>query len=904
MTDVLAANSTISHYRIVSRIGAGGMGEVYRAYDSRLERDVAIKMLPPDFASNEDRLRRFEQEAKATSALNHPNILTVYDIGEQDGSPFIVAELLDGEELRNRLDEGPIPLRKAIDYAQQIVSGLSAAHEKGITHRDLKPENLFITSDDRVKILDFGLAKLLEREKSSQGSEDATKKALTDPGVVMGTVGYMSPEQVRGIPADHRSDIFSFGVILYEMLTGKQAFRGESVVETMHSVLKDDVPDLHETNARVPPALDKLMRRCLEKRPEHRFHSAHDLGFALDALASPTSTSGSGLTTALRPIEEVSASTGSGWLGRAAWAAAGLFLITTVILGALYFRRVEPPRQTVRFSIAPPEKTEFSSLALSPDGRQIAFVTVGVAGAKSLWVRPVDSLDTRQLPGTDGAEFPFWSPDSKTIGFFAGGKLRRIDAAGGPAQALADTSDAADTRGGTWAPDGTIIFSGNPTTPLKRVPASGGSATELTKLNSELGQSSHRWPSMLPDGRHFLYFGRSLQSDKQGIYIASLDSPEGRFLLSTPVAGAYAESNGTGYLLFVRESTLMAQQFDVSSAALMGDAVPLVQNLFTVPGEVGPTAFSAVSAASGNLLYFNGSVPNTRLTWFDRSGRLIEAVTEPGQYHEPMLSKDDSKLLFTRSTDQPDDIHIQDLTRGSTTRLTFDSAIDGSAVFSPDESQVVFLSSRGEANGIYRKPASGAGNDELLTTGEPGPIYPASWSRDGRYLLFDKIADYSRRIDLWVLPMTGEPKPFPYLETPFEEGHAQFSPDGRWVAYASNESGRAEVYIQSFPIGNGKWQVSTAGGDQPQWNADGKELFYLATDRNLMSVSVSGTTTLEIGRPELLFQTRIPFTGISGDRTGYAPAQDGKRFMVNALEETMNAQPLTFVLNWSADLKK
>lgn len=883
------------------------MGEVYRAYDSRLERDVAIKLLPPDFASNEDRLQRFEQEAKATSALNHPNILTVYDIGEHEGSPFIVAELLDGEELRDRLDEGPIPLRKTIDYAQQIVSGLAAAHEKGITHRDLKPENLFITKDDRVKILDFGLAKLLEREKSTQGSEDATKKALTGPGVVMGTVGYMSPEQVRGVPADHRSDIFSFGVILYEMLTGKQAFRGESVVETMHSVLKDDVPELDETSAKVPPALDKLMRRCLEKRPEHRFHSAHDLGFALDALASPTSTSGSGLTTAVQPINDVSGTTGSKWFNGAALAAAGLFLISTLILGALYFLRSEPPRQTVRFSIAPPEKNEFSGLALSPDGRQIAFVTIGTAGATSLWVRSVDALDSRQLAGTEGANLPFWSPDSRTICFFAGGKLRKIDGAGGPPQTLAEASN--DPRGGTWAPDGFIIFSPSTTSPLMRVSASGGPVSELTKLDTDLGQTSHRWPSMLPDGKHFLYFARGTQLDKQGIYVGSFDSPETKLLVASPVTGAYTEVDGTGYLLFVRESTLMAQQFDVSNFVLSGDAIPLVHDLYTVPGEVGPTAFSAFSAASGNLLYFNGVQPTTRLTWFDRSGKSLEAVTEPGQYHEPSLSKDDTKLLFARSTDVPDDIYLQDLSRGSTTRLTFDPANDGSALFSPDESQVVFTSSRLGTYGIYRKPSSGAGNDELLfraPTGEMGLglAFLGSWSRDGRHILFEKNSGAKTRFDLWVLPITGDPTPFPYLETEFLETHAQFSPDGRWVAYTSDESGRAEVYIQSFPIGNGKWQVSTAGGDQSQWSADGKELFYIGADRNLMAVSIVGSTTLEIGRPEVLFLTNTPLTGITDDRNNYVPAHDGRRFLVNTLDETRSAQPLTFVLNWAAELKK
>lgn len=901
MNDSVKENSNISHYRIVSKIGSGGMGEVYRAHDSRLDRDVAVKVLPQGFASDEGRLRRFEQEAKATSALSHPNILTVYDIGEHQGSPFIVAELLEGEELRDRLNEGPIPLRKTVDFAQQIVSGLSAAHERGITHRDLKPENLFITKDDRVKILDFGLAKLLEREKDTDVSEDATKKALTDPGVVMGTVGYMSPEQVRGIPADHRSDIFSFGVILYEMLTGKKAFHGESVVETMHSVLKDDVPDLDETNAKVPPALDKLMRRCLEKRPEHRFHSAHDLGFALDALATPTNTSGSGLTIALQPVDVRSDRTRTKF-GGLAWLAAGFFLISTIILAAMYFSRVEPPRQAARFSISPPGKEEFSGLALSPDGRQIAFATIGANGTTTLWVRSVDSLDSRQLAGTEGAVQPFWSPDSKTIGFFAEGKLRRIDAAGGPPQTLADVSN--DPRGGTWAPDGTIIFTPTTISPLMRISASGGLATELTKIDTELQQTSHRWPSMLPDGKQFLYFARGTVPEKQGIYISSVDSPETtKLLIPVPVTGAYTEADGIGYLLFLRESTLMAQRFDVKSRTLSGEAVPLAQGILSVPGEVGPTAFSAFSAASGNLLYFNGVRPTTRLTWFDRSGKLIGSVTEPGDYHEPSLSKDGTKLMFGHGGDTLGDVYLKDLSRGSTTRLTFDPATDGSPVFSPDESQVVFTSTRPGAIGIYRKRSSGAGNEELMLNGS-APMFASSWSSDGRYILYDKVVDAAKKIDLWVLPMTGDAAPFPYLETAFVESHAQFSPDGRWVAYASDESGKAEIYIQSFPTGNGKWQVSTAGGDQPQWSSNGKELFYIAPDRNLMSVSIGGSAILEIGRPEILFQTNAPPSSIEDDRTNYAAARDGQRFIVNTLDETKIAQPLTFVLNWSADLKK
>ncbi|MEO6333942.1 MAG: protein kinase [Pyrinomonadaceae bacterium] len=893
---------TLGHYKIISSIGAGGMGEVYRATDDRLNRDVAIKVLPSDVTNDGDRLRRFEQEAKATSALNHPNILTVYDIGEHEGAPFIVAELLDGEELRDRLNEGPIPLRKTIDYAQQIVSGLSAAHEKNIVHRDLKPENLFITRDDRVKILDFGLAKLREPKSNALGSEDATKRALTDPGVVMGTIGYMSPEQVRGHAADQRSDIFSFGVILYEMLTGRQAFRGESVVETMHSILKDDVPDMDEDGSRVPPAIDKLMRRCLEKRPEHRFHSAHDLGFALDALASPTSSSGSGLTTVARELP-VESRARMNWLGRAAWAAAGIFLISTLIFGALYFRRTEERRQAMRFTISPPEKNSFSqAFAVSPDGQQIVFVATGVSGATSLWVRQVASVEARQLGGTDGASFPFWSPDSRWIGFFSGGKLRKIEAGGGPPQTLADASG--DPRGGTWAPDGTIIFSPNTTAPLMRVSASGSTVSELTKLDTAIDQTSHRWPSMLPDGKRFLYFGRGSRADKQGLYVASLDSPEPKFLMETTVSGTYAEDGGKGYLLFVREETLMAQRFDPDSLALTGEATPLIQGILAFPGEVGPTAYSAFSAAAGHLIYRTGDQQTTRLTWFDRTGKSGGPIGEPAGYHEPVLSGDGTKVLFGRSEGAAtQDVYLQDLTRGNTTRLTFDPGADGTPVFTADETQVIFYSNRGGKGNFYRKPTSGAGNDELLM-GSDGGTYPDSCSRDGKYLLYENNGGPKTKVDLWVLPLTGGGSPFPYLTTDFEEAHAQFSPDVRWIAYTSNESGRAEVYVQSFPIGAGKWQISNNGGDQPQWRNDGKELFYISLDHNLLAVSISGGTPIEVGRPELLFQTITPAGGLTDDRNNYVAAKDGQRFLVNTLVDTTNSQPLIFVLNWAADLQK
>jgi serine/threonine protein kinase/Tol biopolymer transport system component len=897
----ISQGTKLGRYEIRSKIGEGGMGEVYRATDPKIGRDVAIKVLIADLSSDPERVARFEQEAQAAGALNHPNILAIYDVDTEDGVLYVVSELLDGEELRQRLDEGPIPLRKVTDYAQQIVSGLSAAHEKGIVHRDLKPENLFVTTDDRVKILDFGLAKLREPDTNIHGSEDATRRALTNPGVVMGTVGYMSPEQVRGGAVDHRSDIFSFGVVLYEMLSGNKAFHGDSVVELMNAILKEDVPELVDENRRVPPSFDKLMRRCLEKRPELRFYSAHDLGFALDALSAPTSSSGTSLTTTAKALGDGPAAK-SAWPGRLTFAAAALFLLTTVLMSALYLRRVEPRSPTMRFFLPPPEKTSFAEAsAISPDGQQVAFITVGATGATSLWVRPLASAEPRQLAGTDGAQFPFWSPDSRFIGFFAGGKLRKVDVAGGPSQTVADAS--LDPRGATWAPDGTIVFAPNISLPLMRVSASGGPVSEVTTLDTAIGQTSHRWPSLLPDGKHVIYFGRGGQ--RQGLYVSALDSNDSKFLVPATVTGAYTEAEGKGYLLFVRESTLMAQPFDARRLELSGEAVPIVEGLLSFPNDGGPTAYAAFSASAGHLVYRTGERQTTRLTWFDRSGKALEAVTEPGDFHEPSLSGDAKRLLFGRSEGAgKQDLFLLDLSRGNSTRLTFTPEGEGSSVFSPDDSQVVFNSGRsGDFGDLYRKASSGAGKDELVLNGMKNP-YPDSWSRDGKYLVFEADDGPKTKVDLWILPMTGDPKPFSYLSSEFQETHAQFSPDGRWVAYTSDETGRSEVYVQSFPIGGGKWQISTNGGDQAQWRPDGKEIFYLAPDRNLMAVTVSGGTTLDPGRPAELFRTFLPSSGITEDRNNYVPTKDGQRFILNSLAEASNSQPLSLVLNWAADLKK
>jgi Tol biopolymer transport system component len=892
----LTNGTRVGRYEIRSQLGAGGMGEVYLARDPKINRDVAIKVLPNAFSSDFERLRRFELEAEAAGKLNHPNILAVYDVEIHDGSPFVVYELLEGETLRERLSAGALSFRKAVDYAEQIANGLTAAHEKGIIHRDLKPENIFITTDGGIKILDFGLAKLREPMLDAEAQTDVpTRKVNTDPGAVMGTVGYMSPEQVRAERLDHRSDIFSLGVIFYEMLSGRRPFRGESAIETLNAILKEDPPELSESNGQINPAFEKIVMHCLEKSPGHRFQSARDVAFALESLSGLSS--GRTVTAALpltpsRPKKRE----------RLAWIVAAvclLGLLAAVPFAIAYLRRAPVDERVLKLSVLAPEKATMIGtvgMAVSPDGRRLAFVAYS-EGQSLIWVRTLDSLSAQALPGTEGTQAVsslFWSPDSRFIGFFAGSKLKKIDASGGPPQTLCD---AQNSRGGTWNRDGVIVFAPGGPSSLYRVSAAGGEPSPVTALDQSRFERVHRWPYFLPDGRHFLYSVGSSQAESGGIYVGSLDANETKRLLPNILNAAYSPP---GFLLFLRNETLMAQRFDAEQLQMTGEPFPVAEGVAYNIG-ISRGAFSV--SENGVLAYCGGGGQINQPIWFDRGGKQIGSLGAPGTYFTLWLSPDEKRAVVDRVDPQmgPADIWLFDLSSGIPSRFTTDPAGDSNPIWSPDGSRIVFLSSREGVRNLYQKTASGGGHEEVLLRSSEEKI-PDDWSSDGQFIVYETLFPKTKK-DLWVLPVSGDKQPFPFLQTEFNETQAQFSPDGKWLAYTSNESGAPEVYVQPFPAsGGGRWRVSSGGGCQPRWRRDGRELFFIDRDRKLMAVKVKLGATFEAGVPETLFGTRV--LSLTDFRNHYAVTANGQRFLINSTIEETNATPINVVVNWTADLKR
>jgi len=893
----IVLGTRLGRYEIRSKIGEGGMGEVYLARDEKLNRDVAIKVLPATFSQDAERLRRFEQEAQATSALNPPNILAVYDVGTHDGAPYVVSELLEGETLRQRLGGTALGQRRAIEYALHIAHGLAAAHEKGIVHRDLKPDNIFITKDERVKILDFGLAKLTQGDATQSETDIPTRRVNTDPGVVMGTVGYMSPEQVKGRSVDHRSDIFSFGAILYEMLSGRRAFHGESAAETMSAILKEDPPELSDTNKTISPALERLVHHCLEKATEARFHSARDLAFALEAITAPSESSP---TTIVVPQTSQASLAGAApnWFGKfrthVPWIIAAVAILLAITFAFLYFR--QPTLTTgrvMRASILPPEgSSTLSSVAVSPDGTRVVFATQ-IQGKFILWIRAIDGGEDRSLPGTEMAGFPFWSPDSRFIGFFTtDGKLKRVEATGGPVQTLCD---APRGRGGTWNRDGVILFTPDTRDPINKVSASGGTPEPVTHFDSSHTYLTHRWPHFLPDGQHFLFFSRVAGGDAAkftGIYTGSLGSKETKLLVNNASNPVYTSS---GYLLFVREGNLMAQPFNANQLQTTGEPLAIARGIsYNRNWDVAD--FSA--SENGVLAYRVDAELQSQLSWLDRTGKQIGTVGEPNYYRAPRLSPDNQKIAVERMDPikREGDIWLLEASRNYATRFTFTPEALLAPVWSPDGDKIIFASQRNGPSDLYQKSISGTGNEEEFLKSNDYKN-PCSWSPDGRFFAYALI-DPKTGWDIWILPTFGERKPFPFVNTPFNETAARFSPDGRWIAYGSNESGRSEIYVSPFPGPGAKLQVSNRGVGQPSWRGDGRELYYRTPDlKQLMAVEIKAGPTFEIGATKTLFEvpTRIQ---------DYDVTADGQRFIVDMPIGQEPSTAVTLVVNWTAGLKR
>jgi Tol biopolymer transport system component len=895
----IAAGSQLGPYHVSALLGAGGMGEVYRAQDPRLGRAVAIKILPATFATDPERLRRFEQEARAVAALNHANILAVHDVGSHEGAPYIVSELLEGETLRQRLDTAAMAIRRVVDCAVQVAHGLAAAHEKGVVHRDLKPENIFLTANDHVKILDFGLAKLMEREPVPSGSAATALSPDTAPGFVLGTVGYMAPEQVRGVAVDHRTDIFAFGTIVYEMLSGRRPFLGETSADTMTAILKEEPPDLPLADRRIPPALARVVDRCLSKNPAARFQSAGDLAFALESLSDHSRTSDAHAEpTPSRPRRDRAA-----LIVAAALGIAFLALLSAAVFRGFRNAAIED-RRTFRFAIAPPDGWAFAGgttqptgiavapIAVSPDGWQIALVARDGAGKRQLWIHSRDALAAKPLAGTDNASSPFWSPDGQFVAFFADGKLKKMPLAGGPAITLCDAEIGI---GGSWSSAGVIVFAPSFLAPLQKVPAVGGVPAAVTAI--EEGELYHSRPSFLPDGKTFMYSTRDRQGGRS-VYLGSLDST-GRRRLSGIDSSNVIYSRG--HLLFVRDTTLMAQPFDPRRLELRGQAFPIAHQVQATAGLVG--AFSA--SDDGVVAYQSGSRGGlTQLAWLDRGGAQLSFLSDPGRYGDVTLSPDGKQAAVSLldESQKMTDIWIFDVARGTRTRLTTDAAEDLAPVWSPDGSVIAFASHRGKS-GIYKRRSDGSGDDELLFASDT-PVSPGAWSPDGRFLLYMAVRPGDRP-DLFVLPLGDGARPIPVAREPgVTELPGSFSPDGRWISYFSDKTGRMEVYVAPFPGPGGATLVSTQGGAQPHWRGDGGEIVYVnGPEGRIMAAEVKITDgKIEVGTVRELFAVRT-----QGIRAPYDVTADGERFLVNipVAEPRLSASaPVTVVVNWSAEFKK
>jgi Tol biopolymer transport system component len=891
--------SRLGPYDILSPLGAGGMGEVYRAKDTKLGRDVAVKILPASFTNDPERVARFRREAQVLASLNHPHIAQIHGLEEANGTQFLVLELVDGESLDKRIARGPIPVDETLGIAKQIAEALEAAHEKGIIHRDLKPANIALTKDGQVKVLDFGLAKAVEGTGASgdaMNSPTITSPAMmTNVGVILGTAAYMAPEQAKGKHVDRRADIWALGAVLYEMLTGQRGYEAEDVSDTLAAVLTRDVNWSALPN--VPPRLLALLRDCLVRDPKQRLRDIGDARRVLDQIIAGDPEPAAVIV----PAQSQTRPSGAHALP---WGVAAVALAGAAALTFVHFRETRPTTQRVRFQISAPEKSSIGAFALSPDGRYVAFATGGSSagmqgGPSKLWLRPIDSLDARAVPGTEGTSFApyqvFWSPDSEFIGFVTrDGRLKKLSVNGGPPQTL--VSSVSSITRGTWGRDGIILVAQGPGFSIQRVPDIGGRVADVTKKVEGLSQFQ---PHFLPDGRHFLYYVPGASSEVNGIYVASLMADaQAKRVLPDSTAVEYVPSDvpgRSGYLLFVRGTTLMAQPFNA-------DMVTLTGQMFPVAESVGRFSVSQ----TGALAYMSGLAgrPFSRqeLLWVDRSGKQLGVAAAAADYLGVRLSPDEKSIAFYRIDEGNSDVWVLDLVRGVPSRITFDPAVDNLPIWSPDGRRILWPSRRSGNFDLYIKAASGTGEDEKLITMGTNNGWATDWSHDGKFVLYQRPGAQTGQ-DLWIAPQStgaqGESqKPFAYLASPFNEANGVFSPDGHWIAYESDESGRPEVYVQAFPLTNQKVRISAGGGTDAAWSKSSAELFYLAADRNLMAVPYRATvTSFEPGTGKVLFA--VPGNVV---RRSYAVTGDGRRFLIGKpVDENIN-ESITLVLNWRDEL--
>ncbi len=902
----LRPGSSLGLYEIQSLVGAGGMGEVYRARDTRLDREVAIKVLPEVFARDPERVARFQREAKVLASLNHPNIAGIHGFEEVEGKRFLVMELVEGATLADRLRDGALPVEEALTVGRQIAEALEAAHERGIIHRDLKPANVKITPDGAVKVLDFGLAKAMTDELSaSQMADSPTITARhTRPGVVLGTAAYMSPEQARGKPVDKRTDIWSFGVVLYEALCGCRPFVGETATDLVAKILERE-PDWSTLPPETPPIVQLLLRRCLAKDRNKRLRDIGDARIDIEqAIADPTSS--------MLRIGDAAISAADARIRRAVWRRSlpwvltGMFAVALAMVGVSFWRATRPtPKPVVRLEVVVSEKEPSpedagAQAVISPDGTHLAYV-IGTWESWHLYLRTLDQLEGTLLAGTEEALNPFFSPDGQWVAFFAKKKLKKVSVLGGAPQTLCDVTDAG--YGGTWGTDGTIVF-GTKSDGVQRVSAAGGKVEELTKPDEANKNSSHRWPQFLPDGKAVIYTvsgGGVSDFNDATIELISLEAKQRRTLHR---GGSYGRYVPSGHLVFVHKGTLFAAPFDLKRLELTGLPTPVLESV-AFDSDEGGAAYDC--SQTGTLVYRREEPRRlSTLVWVDRQGTITPLVDTPRDYGSLALAPDGKRLavvvISIENKENPSDVWVYDIERATMTRLTFDSGMEWFPVWTPDGLRVAYAAGKDwAALDILWKPADGAGEAERLTDNSSNQ-WPLSWSPDGKVLAFMKW-DEKTESDIWFLRLEGDRKPEVFLQTPPRENWARFSPDGRWLAYSSSESGKFEIFVRPFPSGDRKWQISNDGGRSARWSADGKELFYLQ-DKTMMAVPVSGEgSSFSADKPRKLFELQ---SGLNTSGSCFDVAPDGQRFvMVKSAEEEKNADRthLTFVFNWFEELK-